>query len=41
MALGTGFRVEFCQAGLPALQSSQLGQVRKEAATTAEASAGG
>ena len=28
-------------AGLPALQSSEPGQVRKEAATTIQASAGG
>lgn len=35
------FELEWCLAGLPALQSSQPGQVRKEAATTIEASAGG
>lgn len=35
------FELEWRLAGLPALQSSQPGQVRKEAATTIEASAGG
>lgn len=35
------FELECCLAGLPALQSSEPGQVRKEAATTIEASAGG
>jgi len=38
---GDSFGLKYCKAGLPALQGSQPGQVRKEAATTIEASAGG
>ncbi|GAB7562973.1 hypothetical protein LG202_10120 [Methylobacillus methanolivorans] len=41
LAVTRPFELEWCLAGLPALQSSEPGQVRKEAATTIEASAGG
>lgn len=34
------FQVKYASAGLPALQDSQPGQIRKEAATTVAASAG-
>jgi len=35
------YQLKYNAAGLPALHSSQPGQVRKEAATTIHASAGG
>lgn len=39
--MNPSIKVKYGLAGLPALQNSQPGQVRKEAATTVEASAGG